>query len=283
MEVENILNAILVNEGVRSAMLIQPVDYGEATGTGKKTSSIVKAIIKLFPNLVSSDDYTTYQGTIISKQSYDGKVISSEKMGEILSYPCFRDFETLDREKPLFNLKLVVSYNDNDKEIQLFNNICKDIKTVSELNALSIKAFKALTNLKYKGILNDIKIKKINKVYVNIENIIPIQYIINKLISKKKLSREEIDVIIEVLFNMGYSDELSGYDFQYNNPIHIGIVLELLVKSKYDILSPFYPLQNYPKQQKEVDKITMELETALLDILDKTKTTKTTTRRIRSL
>jgi hypothetical protein len=43
-------------------------------------------------------------------------------------------------------------------------------------------------------------------------------------------------------------------------PIHIGI------------LSPFYPLQEYPKQQKEVDKITIELENALIDILDKTKT-----------
>lgn len=286
-DIENILNAILVNEGVRSAMLIQPADYGEATGTGKKTSSIVKAIIKLFPNLVSSDDFTTYQGTIISKQSYDGKVISSEKMGEILSYPCFRDFETLNRDEPLFGIDLNVSYMDNLNtrlELPLFTNLCKDKKTVVEFKSLSTKAFEALTNEKYRKILENIKINSINLVYVNIESIIPTQYIINKLITKKGLSVDVKNAITNVLFNMGYSDELSGYDFQYNNPIHKGIVLDLLVKSKYDILSPFYPLQNYPNQQKEVDKITMELETALLDILDKTKTTtKTTTRRIRSL
>jgi hypothetical protein len=55
-------------------------------------------------------------------------------------------------------------------------------------------------------------------------------------------------------------------------PIHIGILLDILLKDKYDILSQFYPLQEYPKQQKVVDKITIELENALIEILDKTKT-----------
>jgi len=265
MEIGNILNAILVNEGVRSAMLIQPSDYKERTGTDTKTLSIVNKIKKLFPDLVSSDNYTTYQGTIISKKSFDGKVI--ENMGKILDYPCFNDFETLNRDEPLFDLQLKVSYNDT--ELQLFNNICKDKKTVDKFNSLSTKAFRALTNKKYNGILNGIKI---NKVYVNIELIIPTQHIINKLITKKNLSKEEIYVIIGVLYNMGFSDKLLEYEIQYNNPIHKGILLDILVKSKHDVLSPFYPLQEYPKQQKVVDKITIELENALIEILDKTKT-----------
>lgn len=274
-DIGNILNAILVNEGVRSAMLIQPPDYNERTGKDKKTLSIVNNIKKQFPELLSSDNYKIYQGTIISKKSYDDKVISLENMGEILDYPCFNDFETLNRDEPLFNFELLVSYDD--KELSLFNNICKDKKTVEKFNLLATKAFLALTNAKYKGILNGIKINKINKVYVNIENIIPTQYIINKLITKKKLLDEEIKVIIEVLYNLGFSDKLLEYDFQYNNPIHKGILLDLLLKHKYDILSPFYPLQNYPKQAEKVDKITIELENALIDILDKTKTTSKTT------
>jgi hypothetical protein len=271
MELGNILNAILVNEEVRSAMLIQPVDYNERTGKDKKTLSIITKIKKLFPTLLSSDIYEIYQGTIISKKSYNGEIISLEKMGEILGYPCYNDFETLNRDEPLFNLKLVVSY-DNDNEISLFNNICKDKKTVSSLKALSTKAFEALTNEKYRYILDEIKIKKINKIYVNVENIIPTQHIINKLISNKKLSSEEKNVIIEVLYNMGFTDRLSGYEFQYNNPIHIGILLDILLKDKYNILSPFYPLQNYPKQQEQIDIINIYLENALIDILNKTKT-----------
>jgi hypothetical protein len=280
-EIENILNAILVNEGVRSAMLIQPPDYNERSGTDKKTLSIVNKIKKQFPDLVSSDNYEIYQGTIISKEPYDNKVISLGNMGKILGYPCFNDYETLNREEPLYNLQLLVSYND--KEILLFNNVCKDKKTVEKFKLLSTNAFSALTNEKYKGVLDGIKIQKINRVYVNIENIIPTQHIINRLITKKKLSEEEIRALIEVLYNMGFSDTLLEYEFQYNNPIHKGILLDLLVKSKYDVLSPFYPLQKYPKQQEEVDNITIKLENALLDILDKTKTktkiSKTTRRR----
>ena len=278
-DIENTLNAILVNEGVRSAMLIQPPDYNERSGTDKKTLSIVNKIKKQFPDLVSSDNYEIYQGTIISKEPYDNKVISLGNMGKILGYPCFNDYETLNREEPLYHLQLVVSYND--KEIQLFNNVCKDKKAVEKFKLLSTNAFSALTNDKYKGVLDGIKIHKINRVYVNIQDIIPTQHIINKLITKKKLLDEEIRALIDVLYNMGFSDTLLEYDFQYSNPIHKGILLDLLVKSKYDVLSPFYPLQKYPKQQDEVDKITFKLENALLDILDKTKTkiSKTTRRR----
>jgi hypothetical protein len=271
MEIINILNAILVNEGVRPAMLIQPADYNEKTGKDTKILSIVNRIKELFPKLLLSDNYKIYQGTIISKKFYDDKVISLEKMGEILGYPCFNNFETLNRDKLLFNLELVVSCNDGT-EYPLFNNICKDKKTIRELKSLSIKAFKALTNEKYKDILKSFSILKINKIYVNIDIMIPTQYIIDKLITKKKLSNEEIDKIRNVLWNEGFSYKLLGYEFQYNNPIHIGILLHLLIKTKYNILSPFFPLQNYPKQNEKIDEITIQLENALIDILDKTKT-----------
>ena len=109
-EIVNILNAILVNERVRSAMLVQPQDYKERTGTDPITLSIVNKIKRLFPELYSIDKYETYQGTIISKKPYDGDkaTISLGKMGKILGYPCFNDYETLNREEPLYDLQLVV-------------------------------------------------------------------------------------------------------------------------------------------------------------------------------
>lgn len=270
-EIVNILNAILVNEGVRSAMLVQPQDYKERTGTDPITLSIVNKIKRLFPYLVSSDKYETYQGTIISKKSHDGKPISLGNMGKILGYPCYNDYETLNREEPLYDLQLVVSYNDNGIPLPLFNNVCKDKKTLDMFNSLSTKAYKALTNEKYKGVLDGINIHKINRVYVAIEDIIPTQHLIKKMMTKKKLSEEEINALINVLYNMDFSNLLK-YDFQYTNPIHKGILLGLLLHGKYDILSPFYPIQRYPKQQEEVGKITIKLENALLDVLEKTKT-----------
>ena len=278
-----------MNEGVRSAMLVQPQDYKERTGTDPITLSIVNKIKRLFPEIVSSDKYETYQGTIISKKSYDAKIISLGNMGKILGYPCHNDYETLNREEPLYDLRLVVSYNDT--EIPLFNNVCKDKKTLDTFTSLSTKAYRALTNEKYKGVLDGIKIHKINRVYVATEDIIPAQHLINKMMTKKKLSKEEINALINVLYNMDFSNLLE-YEFQYTNPIHKGILLGLLLHGKYDILSPFYPIQKYPKQQEEVGKITIQLENALLDVLEKTKTitktkmttnTKTKTRRRRTL
>ena len=254
-------------------MLVQPQDYKERTGTDPITLSIVNKIKRLFPELYSIDKYETYQGTIISKKPYEGDkaTISLGKMGKILGYPCYNDFETLNREEPLYDLQLVVSYNDNGIPLPLFNNVCKDKKTMDMFNSLSTKALYALTNEKYKGILDGIKIHKINRVYVAIEDIIPTQHIINKMMTKKKLSEEEINALINVLYNMDFSNLLE-YEFQYTNPIHKGILLGLLLHGKYDILSPFYPIQRYPKQQEEVGKITIQLENALLDVLEKTKT-----------
>jgi hypothetical protein len=267
MEVENILNAILVNEGVRQAMLIQPVDYGEITGNDKKTLSIVNGIKALFPSLLSSDNI---EGIIISKKSYD-TFKSAKTMGEILGYPCYNDYETINRDELYFNLKIVVAYDD-DKEVELFNNFCKDKNTLLLLKALSDNAFKALTKRKYKHILDTLNIKKINGVYVKIENITPKQTIINMLITKKKLSDEEKNEVRYVLYNMGFTSNLSYYDFQYNNPIHIGILLDILVREKYDVLLPFCPLQKNPIKHAEVDRITMGLEEATIDILNRTRT-----------
>jgi len=269
IHIENIFNAILVNENIRPAMLVQPIDYNERKGTDKKTLTIVNGIKKLFPNLYLTDNYQHYQGTIISKKklSLDNEFISLEKMGFILGYPCYKNFENFDRDSNLFTLELIVSYNNNI-EIPLFANVCENKKNLKKFNLIAQKAFDVFTNEKYKHILKGINI---NKVYVNVENIISTQSVIDKLITNNKITEEEKEKIIDILYNCGFSENLSEYDFQYNNNIHKGILLDILLKEKYDILSPFYPLQTYPIQQKEIEKITIQLEKGLIQILNKTK------------
>jgi len=269
IHIENIFNAILVNENIRPAMLVQPIDYNERKGTDKKTLTIVNGIKKLFPNLYLTDNYQHYQGTIISKKklSLDNEFISLEKMGFILGYPCYKNFENFDRDTNLFTLELIVSYNNNIN-IQLFANVCENKQQLNKFNLIAQKAFDIFTSEKYKYILKGINI---NKVYVNVENIISTQSVIDKLITNNKITEEEKEKIIDILYNCGFSENLSEYDFQYNNNIHKGILLDILLKEKYDILSPFYPLQTYPIQQKEIEKITIQLEKGLIQILNKTK------------
>jgi len=270
LDIDIILNCILVNEDVRPAMLVQPANYKEATHNDPKTKYIIETIKILFPNLIISSNYEIYQGVIISKTDYNGKKdISLEEMGKILGYPCYRDFDTIDDDKITYFISIYVKDNNNNR-IDIFTNICKDETNVQNFNILANEAKIAFAKRDYKEILNGFEVKEI---YVESLPNVPTQTIINKLLKNEKLEQNETDKVQNILFNFGFSMELQFYfldNFQYNNPIHKGILLGLLLKDKYNTLSPFFPIQNYPDQSKEVDKIIEAWERGLLDILEKT-------------
>jgi hypothetical protein len=261
-----ILNCILVNEDVRPAMLVQPQDYGEATHNDPKTKYIIEEIQRIFHELKQSTNYQTYQGVIISKTDYNGREdISLEEMGKILGYPCYTDFEILDTTAITYGINLMVSYNGNNI-IQLFANKCSDEANVEEFNVLAKNALQAFSNRKYKKILQGIKI---TKVYVESSSIEPVEIIIHKLVNND-IKEQDIEEVQDILYNLGFSEELIAYNFQYNNPIHKGILLGLLLNFKYNTLSPFFPLQDYPTQFEMVNEITEQWDKDLLDTLHKT-------------
>jgi len=265
LDLNIILNCILVNENVRPAMLVQPMDYKETTHTDSTTKSIIEEIKKLFPHLILSTDYNIYQGVIISKTDYNGKNISLNEMGRILGYPCYRDFNNIDNDKITYAISIYVKDNNNNK-IEIFSNICKNETNIQEFNILANKAKIAFAKRDYKEILNESKVKEI---YVESLPIVPTQIIINKLLKNEKLEKTEIDQVQNILFNFGFSMK-SKFNFQYNNSIHRGILLGLLLNEKYNTLSPFFPLQHYPEQSKEVNEIIKGWEKGLLDIVEKT-------------
>lgn len=276
--IENVLNSILVNENVRPAMLVQPADYKEATGKDPKTKFIVDAIKERFPDLIVSEDYKTYQGVIISKTNYNDRIdISLERMGEILGYPCYQDFEKIDPDNISYSIDVYVKQK-NRQTIQtqthlFFTNICKDADEIKikEFKEFADRAKTAFEKEEYKDVLVGFEA---DKVVVEVNKIVPTQIIINNLIENKTLDDDEVYKIKNILFNFGFSMELQFYfldNFQYTNPVHKGILLSLLVKEKHDTLTPFFPLQNYPVQSKEVDEITEAWEKDIISLLEKTK------------
>ena len=267
---ENILNAILVNEGVRPACLVQPADYREATGKDPKTEAILNIIKTKFPDLIFSEDYTIYQGIIVSKEDYNGQEISLTKMGEILGYPCYEDFENLDRDKITYSLHINIIYDKAD--FSLLENVCKDKSNEAKYNKLAIEIEKALRNPEYSKLLDN---HILEKVEVEISKNIPTIVIINKLINNEDLDNDDKDKIMNILYNIGFSMDTQMFfqdNFQYNNPIHKGILLGLLLNQRNDILSPFYPLQNYPEQSDKNLEIVERWEKDLIDIITRTKT-----------
>jgi len=82
--------------------------------------------------------------------------------------------------------------------------------------------------------------------------IIPNKIIMEKIIKKEKLTKEDllkIDNIVKDLFEDESISVLKIIDL--SNSIHRGILLALLNDDENRLVSPFYPLHNYPEEYKE--------------------------------
>ena len=261
---DSLLNAILVNEGVRPAMLVQTVDYNE---------TVIAKIKHIFPELKYSDNYKTNQGIIISKtEDYNGrKDISLEIMGDILGYPCSKEFNTINRDRDTTYGITITATLTTGKEIHLFANLCKDKTKLHEFNDFATKAFSAFHDPKYKDLFQNNVVEKVNVEMVKNPSI---QSILQKLTNRQHVDDDDKSAIENAMFNLGFSDDgINEFHdiFQYNNPVHRGIAIDVLLRSVHDTLSPFYSLQNYPKEEKLVDIITRKWEKDLLVILAKTR------------
>lgn len=264
--IENFINLILVSEGVRTGMLLQPQDHGEATGADPKTKTILDAMKIEFSDLIYSENYQMYQGIIISKTNYNGQNISLEKMGEILGYPCYKDYETLDRSKITYMLSIIAKMQ-NGKQFQIFANLCKNnVSHIFEIfckNANSVFSKEEYTKL-FGTVTFNLEIKEI----------IPPQVIIDKLINNVPITSKDIHAITNIIFNFGFDDtvvEEIMKNIQYINPIHKGILISLLLNNVNDLLVPFYPLQFYPEQKKIITKTMENWGDQVLATLMKTK------------
>ena len=263
--IDFLLNIILVKENIRPAFLFQPPSlflFQEIEKEKTKT---------LFPDLFYCDDYKNYQGTIISKQNYNGRSdITNEEMGKILGYPCYKGFDKINKNKPYYTIDIIAS--KHKEQFCLLTNVCLNKKKISMFENIAREAMVAFKKEKY-----DFLELNIEKVEVIVKKEIPTKFIIYKLTnnfstlcSDEKINEEEKLKIINILYNLGFSIALQIYfmdKFQYNNPIHIGILLAILLRDINDNLSPFFPLQNYPEQDMKVREINEKYETELIKCL----------------
>jgi hypothetical protein len=271
IDLNNIINSILVEEGIRNALLIQPADYDESNDTNPKMTAIQEKIKSLFPNLIFSKDYNIYQGVIVSKKSYDGEEVSLNRMGEILGYPCYKDFGNYNKnDETTYILEINIIF-ENGSSQQLLANVCKNKEEEGVFKDIAEKAEIALKKPEYKDILKGNEVKNVT-VYLQSE--IPSKILIDKLMGNQPLHEEEKEAVLNILYNFGFGIELQFYfqeKFQYDNPLHRGILLGLIIVDRNNLLSPFFPLQKYPEQDEKINELTKNLENEIIDALEKTK------------
>lgn len=312
LSLDIIINCILVKEGVRHAMLLQPANYGETSGNDPKIKKILDEIKIKYPELYQSENYETYQGVLISKTCYDGEVnVSPNKMGEILGYPCHKNFSEINLDEIRYSISLGVSYRvlpqpklniidmlqyfptinpaifpnvenlytdvssalNNRKIVDLFVNVCQTTNNIPEFENIKRDALNVLSAPKYIELFKSINIV-IDDIKIVVEPIIPTLSIIQKLINNEPFNALEKDEIQNNIWNI-FSDDTDADDIvsniQFNNPIHVGILIQLLSSFQFDMLSPFYPLYNYPTENDMVTDITKQLAKKIISNLQKTK------------
>ena len=254
MDQSILINATLVQNDIRPAFLVQPINYNEYSFEKReRTNQILKELLEQFPELLQTE---CSSGIIISKQSYSTEIIStSARLGEILGYPSAKDFE------------YIINYPDEpDATINIY------INTITESHPIHILANRCkIENIErdqqyFQNMVSEFaKISEI-KLIVQIDYTIPIKSLINKLLNNDELTCKDTFEVSNYIWNIGM-DKLNEYPFDYTNPIHKGIVLTLLSYLNNDLVSPFYPLQQYPNEMNKVEETTKNWENELLRIL----------------
>jgi len=244
------INCVLVMNDVRNAMLLQAADYKEITHEDPITKNKLAAILKHFP---LKHCLLEFGNVLISKKQYTvNDITSDEKMGEILGYPCAKDFKD-----PTYSISIDAKFALGS--VQIIGMVAKDV--YPDLNTFVSDALRVLKND---------PIIKIKDITINLKPILNAEDIIDKLISNIGLNKDEIYTIRNCIYNIGFP-VLSTYLFQYNNPFHIGILTTLLSYFINDPIDPFTPLQRFPKEYKKLDIINGKLELKIIDNLNKLK------------
>ena len=126
---EELVNCVLVQEGVRNAFLLQYIDYGENSSNDPESRTKLAGINEYFPELKHS---RSVEGMILSKNKYTWKMShNAADMGRILGFPCRYDFDYIVRhpEESSVTIEIIVHLKPGgDKsKVQIMVYRCRDI------------------------------------------------------------------------------------------------------------------------------------------------------------
>ena len=257
------INCFLVEQGVREGYLFQTIDYDEYDIESPISKQKLSLMNKFFPSLIQTPNR---QGVLLSKKEFSLEEIEDDiSLGKILGFPCDL-LKVLQQRYGMYDISTsVVQINIhffNGKSISIISFKCADIDTqISQINDLVDRIRGAITDSELSKIIKD--------VMLNITTDISEVHLI-KLLSTPdtKFEKKETHMLNEYLENIGFSEKFTDKSFHLNNPIHRGILIGLLAYSKYPLLEPFYPLQNYGKDKpNEVEIQTEKFEDFLNESL----------------
>ena len=145
---EELVNCVLVQEGLRNAFLLQYIDYDENSPNDPESRRKLAGIQKYFPNLKQSP---SVQGMILSKNTYTwDESYNYADMGRILGFPCRYEFDYIIRhpEEPSVTIEITVHLKPGGdrKKVQIMVYRCQDLSHFPEAVAFAKRAEIVLKN-----------------------------------------------------------------------------------------------------------------------------------------
>ena len=257
--IEELLNCIIVKHDGREAMLFEPANYKEVDESSHITKEILKNIKKKFPTLIQTPDKNSGRIFISKNKLSPDHYDTDEKVGNLLGFPCAKDFVTIDKDKKSYSYHIIVILKDGSG-INIITDVCQH-KSYEKHERLLKSVIDALKKDEIWLTIQDVIIEE--------EEHIPIMELI-PAIMKGNLTEKEESTLRNEIWNI-FSETLSNYNFQYKNPIHKGILTTLLLYCKNNPMEPFYPLQ-LTGRDTDVEKIKMAWESDLIKNLDAFRT-----------
>lgn len=257
------LNLILVNEYIKPAFLIPTSNCCDSI-----TQNLLSEITQAFPFLKQSINYKVYNGVIISHNDYthyNGPSISSHNIGSLLGYPFYENFNNISNNYNTYTININVKLKNKTIET-LFTNVCIHIteEIIESFNIFTESAMDIFNNQKYITLLGECAVID---VYTEIIQKFAFDIIIEKVINNINLEKYDLDTIHSILINLNFSENFqicfNSY-FQYTNKIHKGILIGILLNSKYSLLNQLKNTQSYTEKYNK-------WESKLIKIIKKTQ------------
>jgi hypothetical protein len=276
LDTEIYINCFLANKEIRNGYLFQTIDHKEYSPKEPKTKKILLLVKKHFKNL---NHLPFYQGVLLSRNVYKKELVENDsELGKILGFPC--KCPEYPSKKTRYGYDIVVVLKSSCPELENNNTYNK---TYNIISFMSLDAtHQTQTDIIKNILLNDDSFElrsRVVDVKLVISTIYTESYFIDALLQPDyNFTEDELYELTNIWYNhIGetHLDEFKNLlddNTQLINPINRGIILGILLFSENNAESVFYPIQNNGViKLNKYDKIKVELETRMIEILKKPK------------
>jgi hypothetical protein len=139
IELEDYMNAVLVNAGARPAALFEYSDYVEDNVEGR-----IQYISEKFPDLYflllhNGSSFLISKHPYTKEDIYTHGKLDHRKLGHVLGLPCADEFEFIKNDKDSWGIEIEAYLNPRfyHPDIQLIANVCLTDETFETMNTMA--------------------------------------------------------------------------------------------------------------------------------------------------